>query len=153
MNVSVDVVTVPYYGGKMDGIEQWGTLDVPRNMIGTWQSVENIEKAGIEYRPSFAHKSAQTVFVHPTLGFIGRDTFNRIGNADLTVEQVRHNVRRWSALTTISGQLCNQRCEFPKLRLEAKMLQWGITVEELRSYATSVHKLAALNVRLESFGL
>jgi len=150
----VAAVMIPCYRGKnIDGREQWGEIEIPRNILGTWQSVENIEKLGIEYIPSFAHKSAQTVFVHPKLGFIGRDTYNRIGNLDIDVSKAKELVRRWSALTTISGQLCNPRCEFPKIRLEAKMLQWGFTIAELRSYAASVHKLAALNVRLESFGL
>lgn len=153
--IVADVAMIPCYRGKndLDGREQWGQIEVPRNIVGTWQSVENIEKLGIEYIPSFAHKSAQTVFVHPKLGFIGRDTYNRIGSMDITIEDARKIVRRWSALTTISGQLCNPRCEFPKARLEAKMQQWEFTIAELRSYAASVHKLAALNVRLEQFGM
>lgn len=143
-------VKIPAYRGKSDltGKDEFGIIEVPESIIGTWQPVESLEKSGIDVIINFGHKTSTMVYVDCTLGIVGRESAKHLVDKGFTLESALYTVRRKQAMTTISGQLCNPRCDFPSDRLVAQMKHWNFTNTDLQTYAASVHKLAALMLRL-----
>lgn len=147
------ICTIPAYIGKnqLNGNHEYRQIEILESMVGTWQIVESIERVGIDICINFGHKSSTMVWIDKTLGMIGRESAKVL--IGMNLDQAMQYTRRKQALTTISGQLCNSRCKWSKIRFEACMVKWDFTLAHIREYAASVHKLAALNARLDTFGM